>query len=95
MQEMKAEPHGRFRPLPLEAVTLLEEGRIPEAVKSVRESHRLRLRDARDWVDAYIAGEPLLRVKLETERAARRRRVFWIFLVMDAVVAAAIIWWFL
>ena len=36
---MRAEPYGRFRPLPSEAQRLLAEGRISEAVKSVRASH--------------------------------------------------------
>jgi hypothetical protein len=91
---MRAEPYGRFKPLPAEAQTLLGEGRIIEAVKSVRASNNLGLRDAKNWVDAYIATEPLLRVQLETRRREARRKVFYIFLVFDAVVAAGLIYYF-
>jgi hypothetical protein len=91
---MKAEPYGRFKPLPAEAETLLEEGRIIEAVKSLRASHNLGLRDAKDWIDAHIASEPLLRVKLETRQKASRRKRFYIFLVIDAFIAAGLIYYF-
>jgi hypothetical protein len=91
---MKAEPYGRFRDLPIEAQTLLSEGRIIDAVKSVRSSHRLSLKDAKDWVDAHIASEPLLRVQLETRQKARRRKLFYIFLVFDAFIAAGLIYYF-
>ena len=70
---MRAEPYGRFKPLPVEAATLLEEGRIIDAVKSVRASHNLGLREAKDWVDAYIAsvaaefGVPILDARLWLE----------------------------
>ena len=91
---MRAEPYGRFKPLPVEAQTLLGEGRVIDAVKSVRLSHHMGTREAKDWVDAYIATEPLLRVQLETRRKATRRKVFAVMLVLDAVVAAALIWYF-
>ena len=89
---MRADP--RFRPLPLEAVTLLGEGKVIEAIKAVRQTERLGLREAKKRVDAYIAGEPLLRVQIEAqERAARRRFFFW-FLIVDFMVAAALVYWF-
>lgn len=91
---MRAEPYGRFKPLPPEAQTLLGEGRIFDAIRSVRASHNLGLREARDWIDSYIASEPLLRVQLETRRRATRRKVFLFVLGLDAVVAAALIWYF-
>ena len=91
---MRAEPYGRFKPLPPEAETLLEEGRIIEAVKSLRASHNLGLKEAKDWIEAHIASEPLLRVKLETRQKAARRKLFYIFLVIDAFVAAGLIYYF-
>jgi hypothetical protein len=91
---MRAEPYGRFKPLPTEAQALLGAGRIIDAVKSVRTSHNLGPRDAKDWVDAYLASEPLLRAQLETQRKSARRRLFCVILVFDAVVAAAVIWYF-
>jgi hypothetical protein len=91
---MRAEPYGRFKPLPAEAQALLEEGRIAAAVKSVRVSHNVGLRDARIWVDAHITSEPLLRVRLETRRKHVRRKVFSVILIFDAVIAAALICYF-
>lgn len=91
---MRAEPYGRFKPLPAEAQTLLGEGRIIDAVKSVRASHNLGLREAKEWIDAHIASEPLLRAQLEARQKAARRKLFYAFLVLDAVVAAALIWYF-
>lgn len=94
-EPMRAEPYGRFKPLPIEAATLLEEGRIIDAVKSLRASNKLGLSAAKDWIDAHIASEPLLRVKLETMQKASRRKLFFIFLVVDAVIAAGLIWYFI
>lgn len=91
---MRAEPYGRFKPLPAEAQTLLGEGRIIDAVKSVRASHNLGLREAKEWIDAHIASEPLLRAQLEARQKTTRRKLFSAFLVLDAVVAAALIWYF-
>ena len=93
-ESMRAEPYGRFKTLPIEAQTLLEEGRIVAAVKSVRVSHNLGLRQAKEWVDAHIASEPILRVKLETMQKAARRKLFLIFLAFDAVIAAGLIYYF-
>jgi hypothetical protein len=91
---VRAEPYGRFKPLPAEAQTLLGEGRIIDAVKSVRASHNLGLREAKEWIDAHIASEPLLRAQLEARQKTTRRKLFFAFLVLDAVVAAALIWYF-
>jgi hypothetical protein len=89
---MRAEP--RDRPLPIEAVTLLGEGRLIEAVKVVRQTERLGLRAAKNRVDAHLARDPMLRVQIETaQKEARRKFYFWFFLV-DLVVAAAVIYWF-
>jgi len=91
---MRAEPYGRFKPLPAAAQALLAEGRIIEAVKSVRASHNLGLGDAKDWVDSHIASAPLLRAQLETQQKAARRKLFLVILAFDAMVAAALIWYF-
>lgn len=90
---MRADPRDRFKPLPIEARTLLEEGRVIDAVKSLRASHNLDLRQARDWVDSHIGEQPLLRVQLETRQREWRRRFFLWFFLVDAVVAAGIIYW--
>jgi hypothetical protein len=91
---MRADPRDRFKPLPIEAQTLLEEGRLIDAIKSVRRSHGLGLKQAKDWVDSHISDNPLLRAQLETRQREFRRRFFLWFLVVDAIVAAALIYYF-
>ena len=41
----------KFRPLSIEAVTLLQEGRFVDAIKVVRQSEGLGLKDAKDRVE--------------------------------------------
>jgi hypothetical protein len=90
---MRADPRDRFKPLPIEAQTLLEEGQLADAVKSVRKSHKLDSNQAREWVESHIAAHPLLRVQLETQQREWRRRFFLWFLVVDAIVAAGLIYY--
>jgi hypothetical protein len=88
---MRADP--RYKPLPPEPATLLNEGRVHEAVKSLRESHNLGAREARRWIDSHINDDPMLRVQLETQRRARRRRFFLWLLPIDILLAAGIIYY--
>ena len=89
---MRAEP--RHKELSLEAIALLGEGKLKEAIQSLRNAEGISRREARRRVDAHLVRDPMLRVQIETqERAARRRFFFWFFLV-DLVVTAAIIYWF-
>jgi hypothetical protein len=85
----------RIRPLPLETVTLLQEGQVAAAIKSLREAESLDLRQARVRVDAWLAREPLLKAQLELRQRARRRKIFFWFLVIDLAIAAGIIYWLL
>ena len=89
---MRAEP--RFKPLPPEPATLLTEGRVAEAERALRRSHGLGAREARAWIEAHVANDPMLRVQLETQRRARRGRIVFWALVIDAVIVAAIIYYF-
>jgi hypothetical protein len=88
---MYADP--KRKPLPLEAVTLLQEGRVIEAIKAVRQAEALGLREAKQRVDAYIAGEPLLRAQIELQQRATRRKFFFWFLVIDLAIVAGVIYW--
>ena len=89
---MRADP--RFKPLPPEPTTLLNEGRLIEAIKVLRKTHGLDLRQAKAWIDSHIDDNPMLRVQLETQRKALRRKMFFWFLLVDAIIAAAIIYYF-
>jgi hypothetical protein len=88
---MRAE--DRFRPLPLEAATLLSEGRFNEAVKSVREAEGASQKQARARVDAYLSREPLIKAQIEVRQREARRRFFFWFLLIDLVIAAAVVYW--
>jgi hypothetical protein len=88
---MRADP--RFKPLPPEPATLLTEGRLNDAVKVLRETQGIGLRQARAWIEWHIDQEPMLRVQLETLQSARRRQFFLWFLVVDAVITAAIVYY--
>jgi len=88
---MYADP--KFKALPLEAVTLLNEGHLIQAIKSVRLAEGLGLKEAKDRVDGYLSREPLLRAQLELRQRAARRKFFLWFLVVDLVAAAGAIYW--
>jgi hypothetical protein len=88
---MYADP--KFKPLPLEAVTLLNEGRLIEAIKAVRQSEALDLKEAKGRVDGYLSREPLLRAQLELRQRAARRKFFLWFLLVDLLIAAGVIYW--
>ncbi|HEV7608752.1 MAG TPA: hypothetical protein VGO61_15520 [Steroidobacteraceae bacterium] len=88
---MRADP--RFKPLPLEAVTLLTEGKLVEAIKVVRQVELLGLRDAKGRVDAHLARDPMLRVQIETLQRAARRKFFLWFLIVDLAITAGVIYW--
>ncbi len=88
---MRADP--RFKPLPPEPATLLNEGRLVEAVRSLRESQDIGLKQAKDWIDWHINQDPMLRAQLEAQQRASRRRFFFWFLLIDALIVAAVIAW--
>jgi hypothetical protein len=89
---MRAEP--RFKPLPVEPATLLTEGRVIDAIKVLRASNGLGLKEAKDWVDWHIAQDPMLRVQLETQQRVMRRKFFVWFLFVDVLIAAGLIYYF-
>jgi hypothetical protein len=89
---MRAEP--RFRELPLDAVALLGEGKIADAVKSLQQTEGVSRAEARRRIDAHFDRDPMLRVQVETQRRAARRKIFFWFLIIDVVITAGIIYWF-
>ena len=89
---MRAEP--RIRELPLEAVALLGEGKLVDAIKLLRQTEGLSRREARRHIDAHFARDPMLRVQIEAQLGARRRRLFFWFLVVDLAIVAGFIYWF-
>jgi len=71
----------------------LTEGRTLDAIKALRDSHGLSFQQARAWIEAHIADNPVLRVQLESRQRARRRRVFAWFLLGDAAIAALVLYY--
>jgi hypothetical protein len=89
---VRAEP--RVRELPLEAVALLGEGKVSEAMKLLRQSEGLSRSEARRRIDAHFERDPMLRVQIEARQSARRRRFFYWFLLVDIAITAGVIYWF-
>jgi hypothetical protein len=81
-------------PLPREAVTFLAAGKFIDAIKSVRSSHGLGLSDAKAWVDSHIAKNPAQFAQLLEDQRAMRRKVFFWFLVVDALIIGGVVYWF-
>jgi len=90
---MRADP--RFKALPPEPATLLNEGKLIEAIKVLRRSHNLGLKEAKNWVDWHIAQDPMLQVQLETQQRTSRRKFFVWFLLVDVLITAGLIYYFL
>jgi len=90
---MRAE--RRLKPLPPEPATLLAEGRVAEAVRALRDSQGLGTREAKKWIDAHIADDPMLRVQLESQKRSWGRKVFFWVLAIDVIAVAAIIYYLL
>ena len=84
----------KFKPLPPECVAALDEGKVIDAVKTLRASYGLDLKDAKDWIDWHIGQNPALHEELATRQRGIRRKFFLGFLLIDAVIVAAIIYWF-
>lgn len=72
---------------------LLGEGKVIEAIKAVRGAEGLGLREAKARIDAHIAQDPLLRVQVETQQRAVRRKFFLWFLLADLAIVAGLIYW--
>jgi hypothetical protein len=88
---MRIEP--RFKPLPPEPATLLTEGRLIEAIRVLRESQGIGLKQAKDWIDWHLGQNPMLQAQLDAQQRATRRKFFLWFLVADALIAAAVIYY--
>lgn len=68
--------------LPLEALMALKKGDKIGAIKIVRTAFGLGLKEAKDRVDASIAGDPALRAEMESVvQRGRPGRLLWILLI--------------
>lgn len=75
--------------LPADVIDAIKSGRKIEAIKMLRASHRLGLKEAKDWVDAYQQGHPGRPVTEPSgSRSGSAASGFWWFL---ALLAAALL----
>ena len=81
-------------PLPDAAKLALRQGNKIEAIKLVREAHGLGLKEAKDVVEAHVAGDPMLRAQLESA-VQRSRPGPWLWVVVLLIVGGLIGFWLL
>jgi ribosomal protein L7/L12 len=79
--------------LPVEALAALQTGNKIEAIKLVRAARRLDLKDAKDLVDRYIAGQPGLRQQMTAAGAEQGRKL--VFALAVAIAIGAAVYFFL
>lgn len=70
--------------LPGDVMAAVQRGNKIEAIKRLRETRNISLKDAKEAVERYVRGDPLL-VRQYAERAAQTTRVVR-FLIAAAVV---------
>ena len=76
------------------AITAVERGNLIEAIKITREETGLGLKDAKDVVDAYLAGNPAVKQRYEAAAAAQSAIFKRILLLVVAIAAAIAAYWF-
>jgi ribosomal protein L7/L12 len=76
------------RELPPQAVAALALGNKIEAIKIVRETRNVGLKDAKETVEAYIRREPALQQKLAAAQAETKRASFrWVIVLAGIAIA--------
>jgi hypothetical protein len=91
---MQRDPGARERPLPTAVHLALQDGRIIDAIRLLREQSGGDLASARARIDREIAADPLLRERFAEQRRRSRRKLIVIVLVADALLlAVALLWW--
>lgn len=92
---MKSGASGTDPQLPAIATAAVARGSKIDAIKELRAATGLGLREAKEQVERYIAANPVLKEQFEQQESAMKRRVFRWVAVIDLLVIAAILWWFL
>jgi ribosomal protein L7/L12 len=92
---MNSNEHEDGPALPAAAIVAINQGRMIEAIRIVRESvPGLGLKEARDLVEDYAGRDPMLKAQLEQRRAEARRKLIKTFLIIDLLLVAGILWYF-
>ena len=73
--------------IPPEAMQPLMRGELIEAIRIVRTSQRVDLKDAKEAVDAYLEKQPALAQAVREAQAETRRRVLgWLTAILTSMV---------
>jgi len=74
--------------LPTEALAALQAGNKIAAIKVVRTARGLDLKEAKDLVDRYVAGQPGLQRQMATAGAEQTRKLLFAVAVAIAIGVA-------
>ncbi len=74
--------------LPIAAIAVLQEGNKIEAIKLVRETSGLGLKEAKDLVEVYIASQPALQTRFAASNEQTKRGCLLALGFVVALVAA-------
>jgi hypothetical protein len=72
----------------------LDEGRVLDAIRSLRESEGIDLTLAKARVDAYVHANPALQQRLAQRSKDRRKGLVKWVLIVDAVLFGVAAYWF-
>lgn len=74
--------------LPEKALAALQAGNVIDAIKRVKESSGLGLKESKDLVDAHVAAHPELRARLHASRAKERKGCLLLAVLIGLLLAA-------
>jgi hypothetical protein len=81
-------------PLPIAVSLAINDGKVIEAIKLLRDAEGIDLVGAKARIDRYLESNPAVREKIEEVRKDSRRSLVKKVLLFDAVVVIVLIWWF-
>lgn len=81
-------------PLPPAALAALQQGQKIEAIKIVRETQFMGLKEAKDCVEQYVANDPLLRERFATSQGSFQRGCLVVAVGLIALLGAALFLFF-
>ncbi|MCP9440681.1 MAG: hypothetical protein NNA20_09575 [Nitrospira sp.] len=81
--------------LPKAAVEALRRGNLIGAITAVRRERQMGFKEAKEWVETYVASQPALKKKMEKVVAdAQRRFIRWMigFAIIAVSIALVVMW---
>lgn len=84
-------PASSAAQLPTEALAALQAGNKIEAIKQVRAARGLDLKEAKDLVDRYVAGQPGLQRQMSAAGAEQGRKLLFVVAVAIAIGVAVLL----